>query len=332
MGLLNKSELLKTLRAIMGFDVNASPFAALELKSDEPCFYRSSHTGFIQSKNYGSGNHTHILLSHLRDSLQVLKDEAVELSLDGSGVLKLSSTDNVYESEIRVHTVRPEQAGLKTHNIGDIVHRLPAHVFQDFDARPFICAAQPTLIDGRIMMPTQSGIVVWQGPQDLIPLSLYPRETMLKFISSSQNLEKVVVSSKGYWGAVAGGLISFISGHTTGDTLYKSYNVSGKPLDTLPAERLIVSLEAAAGMCGDNKIEIDPLLGVVTRDTTGNQSRFAFGSHQGWSKFAITGRTAKVIADALRQSSDTDTALVYVPTNQSMRLVRGNWQVNFRTF
>lgn len=331
MGLLNKSELLKTLRTIISFDVNASPFAAVQLTNDEPCFYRSSHTGFVQSKRYSGEELTHILLSHFRDSLQVLRDEAVEITKDGNGILKLSSSDNVYESEIRVHTVRPEQAGLKIHDIGDIVYRLPPHIFTGFDSRPFTCAAQPTLVKGRIMIPTQSGIAIWRGPADLAPLELFPRESFLKFISSGSLLERVVVSSKGYWGAASGGLISFISGHTTGGSLYTTYNVPAKPLDNFPADRLIVALEAVAGMCGDNKIEICPNQGITTKDVTGNQSRFSIGQHQGWDKFAITGKTAKTIVDALKQSAETEATLSLAP-NQSMRLSRGNWEINFRSF
>ena len=331
MGLLNKSELLKTLKSIFGFDVSASPYAALQLNADGPCFYRSSLTGFIQSKDYGTSVTTHILLSHLRDSLQVLRDEAVELSLDKNGVLKISSTDTVYESEIRVHTVRAEQAGLKYHQIGDIVYRIPPHIFQDFDARPFTCAAQPTLVDGRIMIPTQSGIVVWSGPGELKSLQLFPRESILKFISAANTLERVVVSSKGYWGVAANGLISFISGHTTGATLYQSYNHPGKTLGTLPAERLMVALESAQNMCGENKIDVCPTQGITTKDTTGNQSKFAIGQHTGWDRFSITGKTAGTIVNALSQSSEADVVLSQIP-NQALRLSRGVWEVNFRSF
>jgi hypothetical protein len=335
MALIQKNELLRTLRTISTFDVGGSPYLTVQFPqgSGVPNFFRSSQAGFIQSTGLGSGQRAYVSLSHLKDCLQVLKDDQVTLGLSTTGGVVLNSTDHTYESELHIHTVHKDQAGIKQHDIGNIKLRLDPGVFAGFDSRPFTCAAAPSLVDGRIMLPTIAGISIWSGPDDLKAIQLQPRESLLKFIS--QSVDEVCLSEKGYWGAVSGGLLSFIGAHTSGTQLYHSYALAGNELAKIPRGRLITALQAAASLCSDSdKVELCPTQGVVTRDPMGNQAKFSIGQHTGWTKFRMLANTAKLIVDTLTQTAGEEAVLKSVPGHPqpTFRLECGCWEVNFKTF
>jgi hypothetical protein len=335
MALVQKNELLRTLRTVTHFDVGGSPYLMVQFppSGGVPNFFRSSQAGFIQSTNLGAGQRAYVSLSHLKEGLQVLKDDQVSLSLSSSGGVTLSSTDHVYESELRIHTVHKDQAGIKQHDIGDVNLRLDPSIFTGFDSRPFSCAAPPSLFDGRIMLPTIAGISIWTGPDELKQVHLQPRESLLKFIS--QSVDEVCLSEKGYWGGASGGLVSFIGGHTTGPQLYSTYSLAGVELARLPRARLLTSLQAASSLCSDtDKVELCPIHGVTTRDPMGNQARFSIGQHTGWTKFRMLAKTAKLIVDTLTQTAGEEAVLKSVPghTQNTFRLECGSWETNFKTF
>src|SRR5271157_3229307 len=151
--LIEKSELLKTLRALETFDTSASPYVAVQLVEDNfPRFYRSSINGQIQSADFDllkTGN-TYVSLSHFQDCLRVLQEKKIELTLDTNGILKISSMDNSFDSEIRVHTVPATQAGLKAHELGQVATNLDPNTFLGCDSSPFAVASPPMLVDGRL--------------------------------------------------------------------------------------------------------------------------------------------------------------------------------------
>jgi len=335
--LLDKKNLLKTLRALETFDTNASPFIAVQLvENSTPRFFRSSINGQIQSQDFDllkTGN-TYVSLSHFKDCLTALPEDKIELSLDPSGVLKIASMDNAFDSEIRVHTVPPTQAGLKAHDLGDIATRLGANTFLMCDTSPFAAASPPMLSNGRLFMATKFGAVIWNGPEWLQPIQLQPREPFLKLVTGNAAIQDLFLTEKGYWGTMIAEMVIFSYGHMLGKELFSAYNVPGVELTRFPAARLVQALRAAAGLCGDqDKVDIRPKEGIVLRDKFGNDSKFSLGGGEGWQKFTAFGKTMKTIADALAQSDAEEAVLYDVPsfTNPTKRFRRGPWEVSFRT-
>lgn len=333
--LIDKNELLKVLRSFEIFDGSASPFIAVQLNEGFPRLYRSSLTGQMQSLDFDllkTGN-TYVSLSHFRDCLRVLSESKVELSLDPNGILKISSLDNIFDSEIRVHTVPVHQAGLKTHELGPVVTPLSNTIFLGCDTSPFAAASPPMLGNGRLFIPTKYGAVIWTGPESLKQIQLQPREAFLKLVTGNPAVEDLFITEKGYWGARINGAVVFHYGHLLGRELFNAYNVPGIELVRFPADRLVSSLGAAAGLCDDqDKIELVPKEGVTVRDKFGNSSKFSLGGAEGWPRFSIFGKTAKTIMAALAQAKDEEAVLYDVPSfaNPTKRLKRGPFEVSFR--
>jgi hypothetical protein len=335
--LLSKNDLLKTLRSLSEFDTNASPFVAVQLVENSlPRFFRSSINGQIMSSDFDllkTGN-TYVSLSHFKDCLKVLPEEKIELSLDPNGILKISSLDNTFDSEIRVHTVPVTQAGLKAHDLGGVATRLGANTFLGCDTSPFAAASPPMLVNGRLFISTKFGAVMWNGPDWLRAVQLQPREPFLKLITGNSAVEDLFLTEKGYWGTAIAGMVIFSYGHLLGRELFDAYAAPGVELTRFPAARLVQALHAAAGLCDDqDKVEIRPKEGIVVRDKFGNDSRFSLGGSDGWQKFTAFGRTMKTIADALSQAADEEAVLLDIPsfTNPTKRLQRGPWSVSFKT-
>ncbi len=332
--LIDKSELIKTLRTIDRFDTNSSPYVAVVLMDDiPPSFYRSSAFGFIQSKEFGLDPVTNVSLSHLRDCLGVLREDKVEISTDPNGILKISSLDNTFDSELRVHTVTAAQAALKRHDIGNITIRFEPNVFLGIDTSPFKLKIPPVLALGRLMLATSDAVVIWDGPDSLKQATSQPREMFLKAATGNSAVEQILLTENNYWGVVANGLVTFSYGHTLGRELFDVYNVPSTELVKLPADRLVYALRAAAGLVGDkDRIEIDPKNGVTARNRFGSEAKFSLGQVAGWNKFGVFGGTAQAIVDALSQSKDEEAVLSSVPmVHPTMRLRRGPFEVSFKT-
>jgi hypothetical protein len=332
--LADKAELSKTIRSIQAFDANASPYVAVSLPPDSsPLFYCSSAFGFVQSKDFGGASQTNVSISHLKECLAVLRDEKVELSLDPSGILKISSTDNTFESELRVHTVNHAQAGLKLHTVGDIATRLPFNTFLGLNTTPFKPKTPPVLACGRIMLATSDAVIMWDGPDSLKGVASSPREAFLRTAAGNPAVTDIVLTANNYWGVVTNDLVTFSYGHTLGRELFNIYNVPATELVHLPAERLVYSLRAAAGLIGDkDRVDVDPKVGVISRNKFGSEAKFSLGGTAGWTKFGVFGGTAQAIVDALSQSKDDEAILSRVSmTHPTLRLRRGPMEVSFKT-
>jgi hypothetical protein len=334
--LLDKSALLKTLKALETFDTNASPFIAVQLVENQfPRFFRSSINGQIQSNEFDlmrTGN-TYVSLSHFKDCLRVLEDK-VELALDPNGVLKIASTDQSFDSEIRVHTVPPAQAGLKYHELGGVATRLSCTTFLGCDTSPFAAASPPMLVQGRLFISTKYGAVMWHGAADTLgSIQLQPREPFLKLITGNPAVQDLFITEKGYWGAMVSDMVICNYGHMLGREIFDAYAAPGVELTRFPAARLVQALHAAAGLCADqDKVDIRPKEGIVVRDRFGNDSKFSLGGGDGWHRFTAFGKTMKTIADALAQAKDEEAVLYDVPSfsNPTKRFRRGPWEVTFR--
>jgi hypothetical protein len=338
--MIDKTDLLKTLKTIQSFDPQGSPYVAVQLMGDDrPLFYRSSHFGYIQSVGFGLGALTYVSLAHFQERLKVLAEDSVELGLDGSGILRIASSDDLYPHELRVHTVRKEQAGLKQHDVGKRVHDIDPTAFAGIDVKPFKLSFLPALMQGKLMLPTVSGIVMWQGPESLKPITLYPRDTFLRLVAGHTPSE-IVIMSNGYWGVVGDGLTTFVAGHNAlgSKGLFDAFNVPGRSIARFPAKRFLMALNQASSLASDaDPVLLDPKIGVQVSDRFGNDGKFSLGPASDWPQFRIYGSTAKVIVDALSQSKEDehdDVVLYDVPTEtsgQTLRLSRGSFEVNFKT-
>jgi hypothetical protein len=328
---VDKAEILKTLRTIANFDEEASPFTALSLSNAK--FYRSSAFGYIMSKNtVVDASSVYVSVSHLQDCLRAMPEEKLELALDNKTVV-IKSIAAAFKSELRVHTVEVQNAGLKKHTIGNIKTTLSPDIFKGFDIKPFDVAAAPLVREGRLLVVTPHGTVIWTGPESLKALNVQsnPRVNFLRFIGNG--CENIIITDNGYWGALGTDLVSFISGHNIAPHLFQLYDVKTETLATVPADRLVEVLKAAAGLCdAGRKVEINPKEGVTAEDAFGNVSKFGLGDIEGLPQATIPPQSAKLIVDALSQTSEENAVLYWVEQkNPLLRVTRGSFEVNIKT-
>lgn len=334
-----KNDLLKPLKALVAFDPKGSPYIGVQLEgATTPQFYRSSSYGFMQTKNFGTGPVTYVSISNLIDCLKNLPEESVQLGLDNNGILRIYGTSSdVFESETHVHTVREGQAGAKQHDIGVVRREIANDAFSKVSFRAFKTVTPPVLVKGRLMLATDAGAtVMWDGPEALqgIP-EIYPRDNFLRAISDGANVTKLVITANGYWGATIDDMIAYTKGHIVGRQIFDNYNAEGTPLAKLPAQRLVVGLDAAVGLLEPTeRVDVDPRLGVLAKGKFGD-NRNSLGETGEWPKFGMLAKTAKVISEALSQSIDDEAILYSIPSKPEapiLRLKRGAFEVNFRAY
>jgi len=332
--LMDKKALLETLHLVAGFDPTASPFIAINL-APQPQVYRSSSFGFVSSKSMLIGKDSvFVSHGHIYDCLRAMPEDKVELSLGDGGVLVLRSVESAFTSELRVRTVPVEDSCLKSHDIGAVGLSLRPEAFKGFNAKPFAVASPPLLQDGRILLSTAPGVVMWQGPDALRAAKLHPRDGFLRFIGGGA--DEVFVTDKGYWGASMGPLVAFVSGHSLSPHLHQVYSVPGEAFAEFPAARLMEVLSAAASLCDPSrKVVFDPKRGVVAWNQYGNPQEFSLGAPQdGWEPFGIQWQAAKLVHDALGQSGEALVTLERVAAGNlpTVRFRRGNWDANVKVF
>jgi hypothetical protein len=338
--LINKNDLLKPLKALTAFDPKGAPYVAVQLvDGQKPLFLRTNNDGVIQSKDFGAYPTAYVSLSHLTNVLKNCPEDSIELSLNERGIMRMYGTSEVgSNSETHVHTVAEKQAGIKTHDIGPRVITLDQQTFEGINIKPFTLANTPVLKHGKLMLPTnKSAVVMWDGGERISsqPIKLSPREPFLRMVAG-QPVDELVLTQNGYWGAVIGDLITYTKGHTLGSQLFDTYNVPGVEITKLPAERLLTCLHAAVGLLDEGEtIDIDPKQGVIAKGNFGD-NRNSLGETGDWDRFGLQAKTASVIIDALSQASDDYVTLESTssgsgPTS-TMRLIRGAFAVNFRSF
>jgi hypothetical protein len=328
--LVDKIEVQRILRTITAFDGKGCPYVAMQLPANgTPQLYRSSNNGFIHTKGIDCGERSYVSLSDLNDTLRVLQEEKVFFNFDSRGVLRISAMDS---ADLVVHTTTEKQAGLTRHHVGEpgrVV--LDPDTFASLDVKSFKAAGRPTLVDGKLMLATSSGIVMWQGPDSLRGVEISPQYEFLRVISGNK-LEGLCISERGYWGAYSANLVMFMAGHisSSGKRLFASYDAPGTPVATIPANQLLYALTVAQKLCGDSdRVDIDPKEGVTFREKAGEPSFMKIGTYEGFKRFGIFGSTAKLIVDALSQTSEEEAVLSTVPSDPgTMRFQRGIFEVN----
>ena len=322
----SRTALLKITGTLRLFDSSPLPYIGLQWGETTPLFHRATMIGQIESVGYRREPPALIVsLPHLRDSLNNLQDDEIDLAAD-KGILVLSSSKG-YVTELRVHTIRPDVTWTKTHLIGQPTEYLQADGFKGIKTDPFGLKIQPTLRDNKLMLTTDYGVII----RDEVPVKGYPYpcDVFLRTIASL-NVEKLYMTDMGYWGALASGFTVSMMGHRAGDTLFDLYSGPAAPLAEFPAVRLTQSLTAAANLAGERtRVTMDPTAGIIVQDKYGEDNRYAIGEVKGWSRFSILPLTAQILADAFAQSKHETIVLGQISPD-TLRLTRGQWQVSFK--
>jgi hypothetical protein len=331
--LIDKGDLLKVLRVLSGFDTQACPFLGVQFPQDgKPQFHRSSTFGFIQTTDFDLKQpHIFASLANLKDLLNVSSD-TMHMKLDAAGKLRLES-DEEFPVRLQVHTVHGSVSGYKDHYLGvPGTYRYSGTLFNGFDIRPFKNMAQPPLLDdGRLLISTVAGTVIWTGDDELKTIKIQPRESFLRFIAGGGTAE-LLMSNQGYWIAEKEGQVCAMTGHRTSTEMLKVYALPGTELTRFPATRLLSALSNVAYLTSDtDRVELNPREGIVCRDKFSNAQVFPHGATStAWPRGVIFGRTTKFIVDALNQSNEEEAILYSVPLrNTTYRIVRGDYEVNF---
>ena len=326
---MQRGHLQKVLKTLSVFDPGGSPYIGMQTSEAGVFFYRSSPSGYIHSVGYERGSASAIVsLSHFQESLGRMPDDEVTVGFDVNGIVRLTTNVSGFQTDVRVHTVHNSTPWASTHNVGTEETQVEPTAFTGINLRRFSLASPPLLKNNKLMLITDSGVVV----RSEVPVEAYPHPREV-FIKSIRNLEvkRMFITSGKYWGAVAGGFELYVSGHTAGENLFLA---NDKPaterIATLPAARLVQALDYAAAMCGENyKVEVHPKHGVSTRDGYGGPGVFGFGDAGNWKPFSIKAATAEMIADALGQSPD-EVATLETTSTGGYRLTRGLWATNFK--
>jgi hypothetical protein len=261
------------------------------------------------------------------------------MGLDANGILRIYGTSSdVFESETHVHTVAEGQAGLKRHDTGDVRFEVDKDAFSRIDIRAFRTVTPPVLAKGRLLLATDSGAtVMWDGPESLQKLpDIYPRDTFLRMVSGGAEARQIIITANGYWGAEIDDLLAYTKGHVIGRQIYDNYATPGTEVARLPAGRLVAGLDAAIGLLEPTeRVDIDPRLGILAKGKFGD-NRNSLGETGNWVRFGLLAKTAKVVSDALSQTVEDEAILYTLPPTATgsslMRLKRGPFEVNFRTY
>jgi len=336
--LIVKSDLVKPLKALAAFDTKGAPYIGVQLvEGQKPLFYRSNGDGVVQSKDYGLFPTTYVSLSHFSDVLKSIHEESIELSLNERGILRLHGVSVGYDTTAHVHTVSEGQAGVKHHDIGPRQVTADPQTFAGLDIKPFKLASPPVVANGKLMLVTdRSAIIMWTGDHlAALPKNLSPREPFLRMVCGN-DVDELVLTANGYWGAVFGDMVTYAKGHLLGRQLFDTYNAQGVEVTQLPAERLLTGLSAAVSLLDDtDRVDVDPKLGVIAKGSFGD-NRTSLGETGDWGKFGLQAKTAKAVVDALGQATDDYAILENMSSGTGptslMRLRRGAFEVNFRSF
>lgn len=334
---VEKSEILKSLKALHYFDPKGAPYIGVQLSDETPKFYRSSSNGFIQSQGFTHKNITFVSLPNFIDCLKNIPENLIQLGLDTNGILHIIGTsDDSFESESHVHTVLEGQAGIKKHDIGELRIKIDKESFSKIDVRPFKIVTPPVLVRGRLMLVTDAGAtVVWDGPESLLGIpEIYPRDNFIRMVSRGSNVKEIMINSNGYWGAIIDDMVTYTKGHIIGKQIFDNYTVPGQEIAKLPAQRLVVGLDAAVGLLEPSeRLDIDPKLGILAKGKFGD-NRNSIGETGNWEKFGLLARTAKVVSDALSQTIEDEVSLSQITTSIGplLRFKRGPFEITFKAY
>jgi len=304
----------------------------MQIAGGIPRFHRSGRDGFVESEGYQDAQPpvAALSLAHLKSALLSLSDNDLEMTLDTSGIVVLTSHGGGFKTVLRVHGVRTDKSSnwKVSHTVGRIQEDLPFEEFKDIRTGVFAMACEPTLRKNRLMLPTPHAIVV---RRDVKAAAFpWPRSLLLKALTGSKPM-RLAMTDKGYWALLANGLWYLVSGHQTGEALSEEYDKPATAVSELQSKRLLEALDGAYRMTAKSaRLMVDPVEGFIARDQYGAESTYQIGKLP-CKAFAIQPKTAEVIADAIRQDAAEFSTLGMVD-HDTMRITRGLWDVDFKVF
>src|SRR5271157_311215 len=327
-----KAELQKTLKLMESFDFPASPYVGIQFTEGKPEFYRSSDNGFVQTKGYRAGE-VFANLHQFNQYLNYLPDQ-VDISVGPTGILQLHSDNSNFPVNLCVHTVLASQSGLIRHAVTDREIDMKSDTFAGIDmsfATIKTLGGQPTIANGKLVIPLNTGTVVWEGLDSLQPThSWSPMFSFLKLVCG-ETVEDLYIADNGYWHATLDGVSIFMSGHSGDSFFFSRQTQAGEEVCKLTAGVLLWGLTGAATLCEELwPIVVDPQTGITTQDKYGNPAQWMLDQGLNWQRFRLTGAQAKMIVSVLKQAKDDSVTLssVLTDTTPLLRLQRGKFIVN----
>jgi len=327
--LVSKSAVIQMLRVIQHFDPAGSPFVGIQWGKTTPLFHRSSATGYVESIGYRVGPPDLIVsVAHLSEVVHRFDGDGIEIYPDRNGVLTIRSVGSPTETVLCVHTLRNGVTWGTQHDAGKKTKDLDFTAFAGISTAGITMASPPVLRDGKLMLATGYGVAV----RNQIPIEAYPypRESFLRAISSL-TLASMHMTDRGYWYAATESFNIVASGHRLGEEIFNLYDKGAVPVAEFPAARLVYSLGTAVAVADKGRVTFDPKLGLVVKDAYQHDGIFALGGTVGWERFVIPSGTAKLLETVLKQGSD-EVAFFQRVDADTLRLVRGLWQVSFKYF
>jgi len=327
----SKVELQKVLKLLSSFDPIGSPYIGVQFANGKAEFFRSSANGFAHSKNFMVAE-IYVDLHHFADYLKCVPEE-IELSVAPNGVLRLYAANGNFPITLFVHTVQKGQAGTIAHTTTGRALELKPDIFAGIDVRHISnLSGYPTISNGTVMIPTNTGAVTWSGAAAALPpeCNISPKFSFLKLISGGAAVEDLYVSQNGYWRAVVDGLVVYMKGQSPDLRLFNHINLPGNETCQFTAEALLDGLSGASSLIGDmDYLNMDPRCGVSGQDKFGNPIQWSLDEGLSWQKFRINGAQAKLIVNTLKQAEDERIMLSDVPTDTAplLRFSRGNFAV-----
>jgi hypothetical protein len=317
-----RSQLQISLRTLQGFGASAFPYVGVKLYESKPYLYRGSESGYIQTLGYAEipSSPVVVSLSHLQSSLSAIQGDEIDLSLDPSGMLKLSSVGEAYGAEIRVFTLRSGISWYKT--LGPIgnFHVLPPNTF-DGVILPSVLASPPVLYDRFLTLATPHGVVRKQI--DIPNQKTSPRSEFLHVLSTTDHL----AVSPGFWKAITGSFEVVVAGHTYGTELAKSYSGSHMHVAFIQADQMLYAITSATALAEKSEIILSPNEGFVVESSLGN-SKFSLASDDPLPYMRLDRNTVKLLGQQLSKDREKDIELGEVSKGR-YRLTRGMTSVTF---
>lgn len=335
-----RTQLRRMLDALRSLDgggrgsEGGSPYFGLQWTDDGGlAAFRSSSTGIVRTLSYRESSPFVVAsFAHLGTSLDAVRSDEFVLESTpqrgSSSGLRLRA-EGIHAAEMYIHTVRPEAPWRKKHVIGNVFREYDPGLFRGIDLRNFPLRMPPTVKNGKMLLATDSGMVVRHGIASSIVFP-YPRETFLRAIYGRE-LTSLFLTSEGYWGAVTDGYEVLVAGHRLGDSLFDRYDLPLPRIAEIPAPGLMSAMSSVVRWADRGaRVDFNPKKGVIsTRDEYHNPGEFTFGPAAEWEGFSIDYPRLKLLADAFVQSTEESVGIVH-NSGDCVRLVRGPWEVNLR--
>jgi hypothetical protein len=291
---------------------------------------RTTDRGYIETKDappLADPDWIYVSLAHLRESLRVIESETVDLVRMNTGVLMLRTVNSVFDTELRVYTVARVHSGFKAHTPGAEQQRVDTLWLSGLNVKPFTLTMPPVVEGSQIILATAGGTLVWETAIDpALPSS--PRASFLQVLAEAGPGE-FTLTEGGYYVVEVDGMVFTIAGHGSEYPLPVPVVLGAVRQTEIQADRLVHALTSALALAGDGAtITLAPRHGLVTRNQYNQPVRFGLGELDPFLPFDLSLRSAKLIAEALKQAEGEDATLYRQPgAGDRFMITKGNVRI-----